>query len=133
MRDNKELDYFDKQIILYCKNWFKVTNIIDDLKVFVGKWAGIKTEHVETFYVYTRLLEIFFITCEQKAEYMFLDIFKDKKQITIEDMIRKIYNELGQLKVFDGKIDNVIWDLGEPDYNILPVPSINLPAMNDFT
>jgi hypothetical protein len=108
-------------------------NIIDDLKVFIGKWAGIKVEHVETFYVYQRLLEIFFITCEQKAEYMFLDIFKDKKQITIEDVIRKIYNELGQLKVFDSKTDKVIWDLGKPDYNILSFPSIDLPVINDFT
>jgi hypothetical protein len=95
--------------------------------------AGIKTEHVETFYVYTRLLEIFFITCEQKAEYMFLDIFKDKKQITIEDIIKRLYDDLGQLKVFDNRTDNVIWDLGKPDYNILPVPSIDLRSINDFT
>lgn len=113
------------QIILYCKQWFKTTNLFDDLKILISKRCAIDPDLVSLDNIYWHLLEII-KECSivyANNNYIYQDIlkemFKQKNSVSIDDMIRIAYIKIGLLPIKNDKGEKII-ELGEPDYNWLP-------------
>lgn len=117
-----KLDDYEKQFILYAKNWFKTNDTITDLKIIWSKYNGNPPEDFSDYLIYQLLCKIL---GKVMSEYhdnniarFFKEIFKIhfeyKDELKVQDLIEKIIEEFMMLPV------TLVGDLGEPDYSILP-------------
>lgn len=114
-----KLDDLERHIILYTKGWYKKTDLIDDLKVIIDRFCSIDVEYLNVDSIlYWTQKTYFKVFNKQQIEFQFGYLFYFKKQHTPETFIQFICNRLANITV---RIeDELILDLGEPDYNILP-------------
>jgi hypothetical protein len=100
----------DTHIWLYAKNWYKKTDIIEDLKVIMGKRCALYPEQVKQKDIEIILLDIMYHHINN--EYRFNDFVLS----CVEDGVIKTclsFMAITEVKDIEGGI-------GEPDYNILP-------------
>jgi len=112
-----KLTHYEKQAILYSKNHFEKTNLIDDLKVITAKEYSLPLEYVRLHTVYVYMLDIFFKL--QKAGYIKIGI-KEFLENLFDNWNPKIgrYEMIGKMMV---EIQNILvqgLDLGDPDYSL---------------
>lgn len=120
----------DSQVILYAKNWFKKTDIIEDLRKIYAKRNLMALKHISDEDIYRLLSFLVFDLCiKGKGSCPFTDLmaeifrFQDGRfgysQVTRQkNVIKKILSMLRLLNIKDdGK---VLIELDKPDYTILP-------------
>lgn len=120
--DDNELTYYDKQAILYFKLHFKTTDMIEDLKVFAGKQYGLDVDQVERYSIYNFVVKLYFKlinigTIKVSYEDFVMNLFGYEKNIDHLGMIKKLRAEIQFIKAKD-------FELGEPDYTLLPKPDV---------
>lgn len=118
----EELTDIDKQIILYSKKWFKRTDIITDLKVMISNWSGSELKWTTEHDVYWMVSEAFAksVSTDNRILIWFLkdDLYRYEETIEIKEMIKRMIGKMAILRTRNG--DEIIIDLGEPNYNLLP-------------
>jgi hypothetical protein len=110
-----EYDCCDRHLYLYAKEWYKKSDdILQDLKIIVGERSGLYPEHITENDILIVLSELVWKHLKNytwSAFYQFLFDCRDRGFIpaflTVLDLTKK--SKIG-------------FDLGEPDYNILPKP-----------
>jgi len=116
---NNGFDSADRHIYLYAKNWYEITDSLNDLKVLVGKRCAIDPNLVTQNDVENILLEIVYDIFEREGfhQHGFIDfVFKCRKNSIID-------TALGIIAISEMKKHNI--DLGKPDSNILSTLTIN--------
>lgn len=111
------------QVILYSKNWFKRTNVIEDLKTLISKLCGIDREYETLKDVSYVVTEVFIKHhTKEQIERFFDDViftyFNVNKSLNQEEIIRRMIGWIGVIPVI--KNGKTIINLGEPDYTLLP-------------
>jgi hypothetical protein len=117
---------YDRHIYLYAKNWYKRTDLIEDLKKLLSVRSGIPQEYISTENIVHVLSNITsnYIGTPDKAErfiddlhhrYTFNKYFINEESSFEETLITTMLSILAFLEVKD-----IPFELGEPDYNILP-------------
>lgn len=115
---DKELTYYDKQAILYFKCHFKITSMMDDLKVFVGEQYALGLDQVEPYSIYNFVVKLYFKLVNRgyiavSYEDFVLNLFGYEKSIGHVGMIKKLRAEIQGTKTKG-------LDLGEADFSLLP-------------
>ncbi len=129
-----KLEGFDRHIVLYAKNHYKRSDdAIDDLKTIVAHVSGSDKKHIGIFDIYENVIETFLELSKLdwevgRADIFWKDIWKsqwcrrslqNKLEMSIEEFIKYIVFSFIQLvPVMHG--GQLVLDIGEPDYNILP-------------
>lgn len=115
--DKKELSYIEQQAMLYFKLHFKIEDLMEDLKVFVGREYALDVNQVEHYSIYHFVVKLYFKLVKLniiKVSYedFVLDLFKYERSIDYIGMIKKLR----------GLIQNAETNgmLGEPDFSLLP-------------
>jgi hypothetical protein len=119
-----ELNYWEKQLILYTKGHFGRVNYERDLKRFPSELYGLSLEHTDNYNVlgmvvrlYQKLVDGYFIRFT--LEKFITDIFKrasierSKNEVSYDDVLRQMLAELQGLQVREG--EELIIDLGKAD------------------
>lgn len=71
------MEKLEQQIILYCKGHFEETDLMEDLKVIIGKYCACEPEHIEDNSVYYWVSQIYFgLHNRQQLLYHFMELFK---------------------------------------------------------
>lgn len=112
---------FERHIILYCKAWYKETNLIDDIRAIISNISGSELQYINVGHVYKFLTQI---TINYVGKYcikeFFDNLFKYNESldsVTIEEVCGKLACEIS---IIDVENENkILMDLGEPDYSIL--------------
>jgi len=119
-------DKYDySHVVLYCKDWYKTTNTIDDLKIILSYRNGVKPEKINTGIIFNALFSIVwdYYICNQKHRMLeiFSDFFRWKKEwiVSVEEMIQIFVNKISIIRIINDDGTRII-DLERPDYNILP-------------
>ena len=128
-----EIKNYDSDIYLYAKHWYKRGNIIEDLQKIIGKRSILFPEHVS---VNDILIVLSGIVCKHyfqnnsNADHWFSQFIEDVRltnswRIGAEKtdsfeirMIRKMLSMISLTEVKKG--DEILIELDEPDYNLLP-------------
>lgn len=113
-----ELSYIEKQTILYTKLHFKITDMIEDLKVLTGHQFSLDVEHVELRNMYNFILDLYmklqhmgYINTTMKQ--FLVEMFHLKGDtVNITDVVRQLFREIQAVKVAG-------LNLGEADYCLL--------------
>lgn len=110
---------------LYCKGWYKKTDIIEDLKVIQSHWCGIEKVHLTEYDILSVMMTIVHKHIHSKNDFFrFIDnslkgnvrfVGGSENDDQIRRMILSAKSIIGMAKKED--IDG---ELGEPDFNILP-------------
>lgn len=112
---------FERHIILYCKAWYKETNLIDDIRSIISNISGSELQYINIGHVYRFLTQITINYVEKYCIKEFFDnLFKyneNPDSVTIEEVCGKLACEISIIDVEDE--DEIFIDLGEPDYSIL--------------
>lgn len=112
-------DDLERHIILYTKNWYKKTNLIDDLKIIICNEVRSKPEYLLVGDILYWVEKVYFeIFNKQQIEFHFGNLFKYKETLNPESFIEFVCEKIAYVKVRDG--EQLALDLGEPDYTILP-------------
>ena len=117
-----------RHIWLYAKGWYKRGNLMEDLRILVGHHTALKLAHVTDSDVLTVLCDIAvpYLVTEGNVVYRMREFFRDliqvtqhkKRPLTIEDIVIKLLGVLQGVRTKRG--DEVIINLGELDFNLLP-------------
>jgi hypothetical protein len=129
--ESKVVEWHD--LWLYAKNWYgKSDRPIDDLKRIIGRDTGTDPRYVTNSDVLqvvyevaapylvvqpTSSLQSFFIVLAR-----LLNISRWGDPITVEDVIEVLLHALWTVRTHDEE-GNVLLNLGEPDYTLLPPPA----------
>jgi len=124
---NCSLDDYEKQFILYAKNWFKEIDTITDLKIIWSKYSYCEPKDLRDYDIYSLLCQTLAKIMKEwhinNIERFFKEIFKIhyeyKNELKVQDLIEKILEEFMMLPV------TLTGDLGEPDYSILPKKEVD--------
>lgn len=115
----------DRHIILYAKDWYKITDTIEDLRVIVGKFVMIDPQYIKIDDIFQWVVNIVEEYCGQKEiAKQFRQMFKrfgewEMKDVTLLYIIQKLLDDsLAQLVV---KADGIDIKLGIPDPAVLPL------------
>ena len=123
---------WNSHIILYAKGWYERTDIVEDLKILIGKRNHIEPQYISKNEIIRNLLHIIEeLPNEVKDFRMTLSEFISdidpknlKFRLINEDydfdiaVITKCLSVLSLIKIYDNKTE--IYPLDEPDENILP-------------
>jgi hypothetical protein len=116
----EKLTKMEQQVILYSKNWFERTELLNDLRVFVSKAYRIDLEHMYDYSVYHFITQLWFKLFDyDKAQMIVRELFKSKMDINYKDIIETMMSDFANLRVYD-KDGIEMLELGEPDYGLLP-------------
>jgi hypothetical protein len=114
------LDYYEKQLILYCKGHFgKRKNKLDDLKFIISQFTGIPLTMVEDRHVYHFVFDLFVKLSEKgymNIHEFYRSLFKGRTNIDWWYAVDQMLNKFALIKV-EGL------DLGEPSLNFDSIPS----------
>lgn len=111
-------------IILYSKNWYKINDKIEDLKILYSNRSLIKPEYVDSEAIVTVLQDIVLELVDFKTfiyEYnqRLFSLVYNKKD-SIETMIDVCLSIISHTTT--DKITKAFGPCNKPDYNILPEP-----------
>jgi hypothetical protein len=116
----EKLTKMEQQVILYSKNWFERTELLNDLRVFVSKAYMISLEHMYDYSVYHFITQLWFKLFDyDKVQMIVRELFKSKRDINYKDIIETMMSDFANLRVYD-KDGVEVLELGEPDYSLLP-------------
>jgi len=115
--EGKDLTFIEQQAVLYFKLHFKITDMMEDLKVFVGREYALDIEHVEHYSIYNFVVKLYsklikLNIIKLSYEEFILELFKYERSIDYIGMIKKL-RALIQNAATQGTI-------GEPDFSLLP-------------
>lgn len=113
----------ERHILLYAKGWYKRTNLLKDLTKIVEHITGLiyvgKIPRSAIWYWVTKVFIDLVPEC-QRNDFWQRELFQwNELTITREIVIKKILGELSTVPCLDDN-ENVILDIGKPDYTILP-------------
>ena len=118
---------YDSHIYLYAKNWYKKTNVIEDLKILYGKRNGLEPEHISTNNILDCLFNLAakhlkgprdmsaFISDISPDNYWKISRFGDEPWDYWKAVISKCLSVLSLIRV-----DEIENGLDEPDFTLLP-------------
>ena len=120
------LEDHERHLVLYAKGHYRKSRyVLDDLrKIFVMLFC-IESRFLSDQDVYARVLEVFLKVTSVRSQHWFWErIFcengKQYRSITPLDMIDRLLGKIAICQVQDR--DNVLIELCNPDYTILPEP-----------
>jgi hypothetical protein len=117
-----ELNYWEKQLILYVKGHFKRVDYHRDLNHFPANLYGLELEQEEQYSVFGMVVGLYQTLVDDghikfTLEVFISDVFKrslfereKKNQVSYNDIIRQMLGEIQNIKVL-----GVNLDLGKPD------------------
>jgi hypothetical protein len=119
-----ELNYWEKQLILYTKGHFGRTNYDKDLKRFPAELYGLSLEHTDNYNVLGMVIRLYQKLVDSghirfTLEKFIADIFKrasferHKSEVAYQDVLRQMLAEFQGLQVRDD--EKVLLDLGSAD------------------
>jgi hypothetical protein len=121
-----ELNYWEKQLILYVKGHFKRVDYQRDLNHFPANLYGLELEQVEQYSVFSMVVGLYQTLVDDghikfTLEGFISDVFKrslfereKKNQISYNDIIRQMLGEIQNIKVLGENLE-----LGSPDSKLL--------------
>jgi hypothetical protein len=114
----------DSHIFLYAKNWYKKTNVFEDLRKIYAVRNACKAEYISDSSIVAMLCDLVFPYLTQHTFRSFiLDLFRYEKSPYKKTASEKIANNfLSRLELTRVKDDagNILIQLDAPDYSILP-------------
>ena len=125
----------DSQVILYAKNWFKKTDVMEDLRKIYAKRNGMRFEHINNDDIYEMLTKLFYDIClKENSEYSFNHLMKEifrfvnkgcsySETTNMKHVIKYYLVMISNAQVREikkGKTLKILIELDEPDYSILP-------------
>jgi hypothetical protein len=120
-----ELNYWEKQLILYVKGHFKRVDYDKDLNHFPANLYGLELEQVEQYSVFGMVVGVYQSLVDDgrikfTLETFISDVFKrslfereKKNQINYDDILRQMLGEIQSIKVLGENLE-----LGSPDTNL---------------
>jgi hypothetical protein len=122
-----ELNYWEKQLILYTKGHFGRTDYDKDLKRFPAELYGLSLEHTDNYNVLGMVVRLYQKLVDTghihfTLEKFIADIFKrasferSKNEVAYQDVLRQMLAEFQGLQVRDD--DNVLLDLETADEDL---------------
>ena len=118
----------DSDIYLYAKGWYRRTNVIKDLTTIMRKRSGCLSISISAIFdvVYAiawPLIKNGTYDMRDVLSFCFRgkSVFKQKKAITIKNIIAGLLVPIQLVKVQDNKGNSII-KLDAPDYRLLPPP-----------
>jgi hypothetical protein len=116
----EKLTKMEQQVILYSKNWFERTELLNDLRVFVSNEYRLTVEYTYDYSIYYFITGLWFKLFDQeKAKMLIRELFRSRTNINYKDIIETMMSDFANLGVYD-KEGNEMLELGEPDYSLLP-------------
>ena len=116
------LEDHEKHIVLFAKGFYRRSDdTIQDLKALLSPFFAIEPKYFADSEMYGRVLETFWkVTSPDKQQFFWGEIFArvGKPSVTMTELVKRLLGELSICVV--RKNDEVVLDLGEPDYTILP-------------
>lgn len=117
LKEDKELTYIEKQVILYFKLHFKINDLMEDLKIFVGREYALYIEQVENYSIYHFVVKLYFKLVklniiELTYEEFVMGLFGYEKSIDYLGMIKKLRS-----LIQNAKTNGIV---GEPDFTLFP-------------
>lgn len=121
---------FYRHIILYAKGYYKKENTIDDLKIIIAKISGSPSLAKNAFPsdIYKMVAETYIqIARLNNLRHCLINIFdlrylyfrRDPNKINVEEMINYLLGQIAKV-CMQNKDESLIFDIGKPDYDILP-------------
>jgi len=120
------LEDHERHLVLYAKGHYgKSRYLVEDLKKIFARFFCIESGFLSDQDVYARVLEVFLKVTSVRSQHWFWErIFcengKQYRSITPLDMIDRLLGKIAICQVQDR--DNVLIELCNPDYTILPEP-----------
>ena len=120
------LEDYERHLVLYAKEHYRKSRyVLEDLKKIFARFLCIESRFLSDQDVYARVLEVFLKVTSVGSQHLFWErLFcengKQYRSITPLDMIDRLLGKIAICQVRDG--DNVLIELGDPDYTILPEP-----------
>jgi hypothetical protein len=121
----------ERHFYLYAKNHYKTGDIIEDHKIILGKYCAIEPKHIRELDIIRILSVAAFRHIKEREFYEFIEeidpnhwwykMKPDMKYNFYEKVITRLSVIIGATRVFD-KNGDMIMNLGEADYTILPKP-----------
>ncbi len=115
-------------LILYAKNWYKRTDVIEDIKQIISVRCGIDKEFISNGNVVDYVSEVVFpfIKTDGGFSHFLARIFNGhcyfglnpSNTTSIEIVLKELLSILSIVQVKEG--DKILIDLDKPDYSILP-------------
>lgn len=109
----------EKQIVLYFKLRFKITDMMEDLRILVAENFGIPVDSTMNYHIYDHMLDIFFRL--QKSGHITIGTQEFLEQLFSYN--RKVVDQRIMIERLRAHIQNCKGEglnLGEPDYALLP-------------
>jgi hypothetical protein len=103
----------DRHIYLYAKGWYERSNSLTDMKKIMGERCGLLPDHIREGDIKLVLLDIVWQFLSKKNDYCFRQFMSHCEECGV------IQGCLIQLALTE--INEIGFDLGKPDSNILPV------------
>lgn len=123
----KRLSKIDEQIIFYCKGWFLHTDITEDIKIIMSHIYAIDSQYYNEKDVLIRLFKTAFNCAPpEDIQSRIMNIFGKMDVVSTKDMINNICGLLCSLER-----DDILVELNEPDYTLLPKAKFNYGGVAD--
>lgn len=123
-RDLVKIATQNRHFLLYSKNHYLISNIIDDLRKIQAHWTNTELQYIGIGHVYEHQVKLLRDLCgEQGLNNVLMDLWRWRAintPLQVEDILKQINVELANIKVME-RSDGFIFDLGEPDPTILPL------------
>ena len=117
------LENHEKHVVLYAKGFYRRSDdTMKDLKALLSPFFAIEPKYFTDSDMYGRVLETFWkVTSPDRQQFFWGEIFArvGKPSITMTELVGRLLGEISICVV--RKNDEVVLDLGEPDYTILPL------------
>ena len=121
--DPISLEDREKHLVLYAKDWYHSTVMMEDLKMILSRFNRVDVKYINNAAVFSCVLALFHkVTNIRQQEIFWGDIFHrvQKPSVMMKELIGLLLGRISICKVREN--DQVLIDLGEPDYTILPPP-----------
>ena len=113
-KEDNKMNNADRHIYLYAKGWYERNNKLEDMKIIIGERSGLLPEWVSKLDIETVLIHLTWKHIQKGGEYLFSSFVAH----CINDNI--VIACLSILAIQN--IADIGFDLGQPDYNLLPKP-----------
>ena len=113
------LNHSEKQIVLYSKGHFQITDMLEDIRQITAKAFSIPVESTHFSHLYNYITSIFLKLHEaehitESMENFLCSLFKWKSVLKPEDMVTKMIGQISIVKASG-------LQLGEADEKYLPI------------
>ena len=112
----------DSHIVLYAKHYYKIGDVMDDLKVLVSHRSGVAKKHISDWDVFLTVFNIAypFMRDENHWTEIIRHTFNYRNATTLKKLIECFLFTVIQLIQVKDDSGKILYKLDKPDYSFLP-------------